>query len=153
MPYTEKGHLSVAELLETALEVGGADHHLRALQLPYNLAMGEALGLPSQFGPESEGAALLDSVLGTGTAVFAIAPLVQGRVVQQVELPQALVSAFPEARSNAQRALQFVRSSTGVTSAIVGMRREDHVTENLALTEHPPASREAIDSLYEDARR
>jgi aryl-alcohol dehydrogenase-like predicted oxidoreductase len=153
VPYTEKGHLSIAELLETALEVGGADHHLRALQLPYNLAMGEALGLPSQFGPGSEGTALLDSVLGTGTAVFAIAPLVQGRVVKPVELPESLLRAFPEARTNAQRALQFVRSSTGVTSAIVGMRRDDHVTENLALTEHPPATREVIDSLYEHARR
>jgi aryl-alcohol dehydrogenase-like predicted oxidoreductase len=151
VPYTEKGHLSIAELLETALEVGGADHHLRALQLPYNLAMGEAHGLPSQFAPESEGAALLEAVLGTGTAVFAVAPLVQGRVVQQVQLPEVLMRAFPEARTNAQRALQFVRSSTGVTSAIVGMRREDHVIENLALTEQPPASPEAIASLYEDS--
>ena len=150
VPYTEKGHLSIAELLETALEVGGADHHLRALQLPYNLAMGEAMGLPSQFGPESHGAAVLDSVCDTGTAVFAIAPLVQGRVVSG--LPESLVQAFPEAHSDPQRAIQFVRSSPGVTSAIVGMRREAHVVHNLELAQRPPASRETIESLYVDAR-
>lgn len=150
VPYTEKGHLSIAELLESALDVGGADHHLRALQLPYNLAMGEAMGLDSQFGPESHGAAILESIRDTGTAVFAIAPLVQGRVTQG--LPASLARAFPEARSDPQRALQFVRSSPGVTSAIVGMRREEHVVENLELARREPASLEVIESLYEAAR-
>ncbi len=150
VPYTEKGHLSIAELLDCALEVGGADHHLRALQLPYNLAMGEAMGQPSQFGPESRGAAILESVRDTGTAVFAIAPLVQGRVVSG--LPPLLVRAFPEARSDPQRAIQFVRSSPGVTSAIVGMRREAHVSHNMELAQRAPASLETIESLYVDAR-
>jgi aryl-alcohol dehydrogenase-like predicted oxidoreductase len=150
VPYTEKGHLSIAELLETALDVGGADHHLRAIQLPYNLAMGEAMGLDSQFGPESHGAAILDSIRDTGTAVFAIAPLVQGRVVRA--LPESLARAFPEAHSDPQRAIQFVRSSPGVTSAVVGMRREQHVVENLELAQRSPAPLEVIESLYEQAR-
>ena len=58
---------------------------------------------------------------------------------------------FP--RSDPQRAIQFVRSSPGVTSAIVGMRREEHVVENLELAQRGPAPLEVIESLYEDARR
>ena len=34
-----------------ALDVGGGDHHLRAVQLPYSLAVAEALRLDSQIGP------------------------------------------------------------------------------------------------------
>jgi len=147
MPYTEKGHLSISELFEVALEVGGADHHLRGLQLPYNVAMGEAMGLPSQFGPGSTGTALLESICDTGTAVFAIAPLVQGRATSG--LPRFLATAFPEATSDPQRALQFVRSSPGVTAAIVGMRQESHVAENLGLARNEPARLDVIESLYE----
>ena len=34
--------LSLPDLLRLAEEVGGKDHHFRAIQLPYNLAMPEA---------------------------------------------------------------------------------------------------------------
>jgi len=50
--------------------------------------------------------------------------------------------AFPEARSDAQCAIQFVRSTRNVTSAVVGMREPDHIRENLALTREPPADPE-----------
>ena len=39
LPHLERGHLAIAELLELALDVGGPDHHMRALQLPYSVAM------------------------------------------------------------------------------------------------------------------
>jgi aryl-alcohol dehydrogenase-like predicted oxidoreductase len=35
----EPGYLSLAELVDVAREVGGADHRFRVVQLPYNLAM------------------------------------------------------------------------------------------------------------------
>ena len=40
--YREPGELSLPELLAIAREVGGADHHFRAIQLPYNQAMPQA---------------------------------------------------------------------------------------------------------------
>ena len=40
--------LSLPELLRLAEEVGGKDHHFRAIQLPYNLAMPEALSARTQ---------------------------------------------------------------------------------------------------------
>jgi aryl-alcohol dehydrogenase-like predicted oxidoreductase len=39
--------------------------------------------------------------------------------------------------TDAQRALQFVRSAPGVGTALVGMSRLEHVEENLRLVEKP----------------
>jgi aryl-alcohol dehydrogenase-like predicted oxidoreductase len=150
LPYTERGHLSLAEVLDLALDVGGADHHLRGIQLPYSVGMGEALGLPSQFGPDGSAHALLDVVRDTGTAVFATVPLLRGRVVRG--LPGFLRQAFPGLRTDAQRSLEFVRSSPGITTAITGMRQLEHVDENLELAEREPASPELIERLFALAR-
>jgi aryl-alcohol dehydrogenase-like predicted oxidoreductase len=150
LPYTERGHLSLAEVLDLALDVGGADHHLRGIQLPYSVGMGEALGLPSQFGPDGSAQALLDVVRDTGTAVFATVPLLRGRAVRG--LPPFLRQAFPGLRTDAQRSLEFVRSSPGITTAVVGMRQLEHVDENLELAEREPASPEVIERLFALAR-
>lgn len=150
VPHLERGHLSLAELFELALEVGGPDHHLRAVQMPYSVAMSEALGYPSQLGPSVAVAAAFDVLRDTGTAVFAAAPLVRGRAVRG--LPEFLHRAFP-GLTDAQVALQFVRSTPGVTTALVGMRRLDHVDENLELCSVPPAGAGVIEALFERARR
>jgi aryl-alcohol dehydrogenase-like predicted oxidoreductase len=148
-PHTDPGHLSLLDLFQWALDVGGADHHLRAIQLPYSLAMAEALRLPSQLGPAGGIAAVLSALHGTGSLVLASAPLAQGRAFGR--LPDYLRECLPGARSDAQLCLQFARSSPGVTSAIVGMRDATHVEQNLALARVPVASAEAIEMIFKRA--
>ncbi|HTO54628.1 MAG TPA: aldo/keto reductase [Myxococcota bacterium] len=151
VPYGERGHVSMFELLEAAIEVGGADHHLRGIALPYSVGQGEARALASQFGPEARATNLFDTLRDTGTAVFTSGSLVQGRAARG--LPLFFRQAFPGLTSDAQRCLQFARSTPGVTTALVGMRSPEHVDENLALAEHEPAKAELIDALFERARR
>ncbi len=146
LPHTARGHLSRAECLELALDVGGPDHHLRAVQLPYSVAMGEAGGLPSQFGPGGR-APVLETLRDTGTAVFASVPLVRGRAVRG--LPDFVRDAFPDLGTDAQCALQFVRSTPGVTTVLVGMRQPGHIDENAALAQRAPADEKVIRSLFE----
>ncbi len=145
----DRGHLAIVELFQLALEVGGPDNHLRSVQLPYSVAMGEAQGLKSQFGPEGD-AAVLQSLLDTGTTVFATVPLVEGRAVRG--LPEFVREAFPGLRTDAQRCLQFARSAPGVTTALVGMRQTEHVDENTAVAEVEPAPPGVIEELFERAR-
>ena len=147
--HLERGHLAVVDLFQLALEVGGPDNHLRAVQLPYSLAMGEAQGLKSQFGPEGQ-TGVLQSLLDTGTTVFTTVPLVQGRAVRG--LPDFVREAFPELLSDAQRCLQFARSAPGVTTTLVGMRQTEHVAENLAVAEVEPAPAHLIEDLFRRAR-
>ncbi|MEM7413148.1 MAG: aldo/keto reductase [Myxococcota bacterium] len=150
-PHTERDHLAILDVFDWALEVGGGDHHLRYLQLPYSVAMSQAFRLDSQIGPEGHTAAVLETLRGTGTVVLASAPLVQGRVLGR--LPDSLTDAFPEAHSDAQRCLQFVRSTPQITSAVVGMREEPHVRENLALARETPAPAETLERLFKAAAR
>ncbi len=151
LPYWERGHLSILDVFQTAIDVGGPDHHLRGIALPYNVALGEAKGLESQFGPDSHASSLFDTLRDTGTAVFTSGPLVQGRATRG--LPQFFRQAFPGLATDAQRCLQFARSTPGVTTTLCAMRGPEHVEENLALCAHEPASDVAIDALFAAARK
>ena len=150
-PHTERGHLALLDVFEWALEVGGGDHHLRAVALPYSLAMAEALRLDSQLGPAGHAQAALATLRGTGTAILASAPLARGRALGR--LPGFVAESFPGCRSDAQRCLQFVRSTPEIASAVTGMRDPDHVEENLALARIPPVAPEAIEQLFKRAAR
>jgi aryl-alcohol dehydrogenase-like predicted oxidoreductase len=145
-PHTDRHHLAILDLFDWALEAGGADHHLRAIQLPYSVAMGEALRLQTQLVPPGGTDAILGALRNTGTLVLAAAPLVQGRALGH--LPRSIHEAFPGLASDAQRCLQFARSTPGVTTAVVGMREPDHIDENLALAATPPATPQTIQSLF-----
>src|SRR5205823_3964791 len=51
--------------------------------------------------------------------------------------------------SDAQAGIQFVRSAPGITTALVGMSHEAHVEENLELARVPPASADALLSVFD----
>jgi aryl-alcohol dehydrogenase-like predicted oxidoreductase len=149
VPHQERGHLSLVELFEIALEAGGGDHHFRALQLPFGIAAGEGAALASQLGPDGASRAVLELLAGTGTAVFASAPLYGGRVLGH--LPEWVRRAFPELRRDSDRCLQFARSTRHVTSAVVGMRSPDHVAHNCELLTIAPADPSVPEALFRRA--
>jgi aryl-alcohol dehydrogenase-like predicted oxidoreductase len=134
---SERGYLSLAKLVSAAIDAGGADHHFRVIQLPYNLAMTEALTSPNQSLPDRSEVSLLAAADAMGVAVCTSASLLQGQLTRR--LPEVLQTAFPGMESDAQRSIQFARSTPGVNVALVGMSSPDHVTHNLATLKHPPA--------------
>jgi predicted aldo/keto reductase-like oxidoreductase len=117
------------------------------VQLPYNLAMTEALTLKNQRMPSGDLQSLLAVAGEVGVDVFASAPILQGRLT--TGLPDLLEDAFPDLGNDAHRAIQFVRSTPGVTSAIVGMRQRRHVEENLPLAARAPATMDELLRLFE----
>jgi aryl-alcohol dehydrogenase-like predicted oxidoreductase len=122
-------HLSLVELVEAAQDAGGESHHFRAVQLPVNLAMTEAVRTPTQQLGDHV-VPLLEAAAELGVAVVASASLMQAQLARG--LPPALREAFPGLDTDAQRALAFVAGLPGVATALVGMRREEHVRENVA---------------------
>jgi aryl-alcohol dehydrogenase-like predicted oxidoreductase len=144
----DRGYLSLAELVSAATDAGGRDHHFRVIQLPYNLGMTEALTFRNQTLPGSNDVSLLAAADAMGVAVCASASLLQGQLTRR--LPEVLHSAFPEMESDAQRAIQFVRSTPGIGVALVGMSSATHVAHNLATLLHPPAST-ALMTLFKRA--
>ena len=128
VPPDHKQHLTLAELMAVARDVGGTTNHFRAVQLPVSLAMPEAARLPTQpLGRKL--VPLLEAADALGLGVVASAPLMQGRL--SVGLPQAMSELFPSCTSDAQRALRFASSLPGVATVLAGMRTVEHVRENL----------------------
>src|SRR5580700_3429483 len=137
--FRKKGALSLQRLAEIALEEGGPEHHFRFIQLPFNLNMVEAFVERPE--PVLEAAARL------GIAVVASATLLQTQVLEH--MPDAVSKALPGLATDAQRAIQFTRSTPGISVALVGMSRRAHVVENLGVASLPPAAREDYVRLYQ----
>ncbi len=129
-------HLSLEALVNTAYEVAGDDHHFAAVQLPINLAMSEAVRVPTQM-VKGQLRTVLEAASELGVSVVACAPLMHGKLAEG--LPDEVRAALPAAPTDAGRALNFVRTLPGVTSTVVGMRSLAHVEENVALLSAAPA--------------
>jgi len=138
-------HLSLSLLLSLSAEIAGEGHHFRAVQLPVNLVMPEAIAYPSQEGTPGRLPAL-EAAARRGIATFGSASILQGRLAQ--ELPEEIKAAFPQARSEAQRALQFSRSSPGMTTSLVGVSTPAHALEDFSLAKVPPAEPQVVLGLF-----
>ena len=125
-----KTHLSLQDLQTIAREVAGEGHHFRAVQMPINLAMPEAFREPTQeIGDKDTLVPALEAAKALGLTVVASASLMQAQLTK--DLPASVRELIPGQRTDAQRALAFVRSLPGVTTALVGTRSLQHLAENL----------------------
>ena len=124
-----RGHIALADLVRLAREIAGDAHHFGMIQLPINLAMPEAVRLPTQLLPDGKVVTVLDAARELGLGVAASATLMQSQLA--ANLPPAVRELFPTFATDAQRAVAFVRSLPRLTTALVGMKRQAHVEENL----------------------
>lgn len=129
VPPGDPGHLSLADLVTAATDVGGKDHNFRVIQLPINLAMMEAIRQPTQRLHGDRTVTVLEAAREFGLGVVASATLLQSRLASG--LPAQLRDVFPALTTDAQRALMFTRTIPGVNSALVGMKSMGHLDENL----------------------
>ncbi|MGB7437143.1 MAG: aldo/keto reductase [Candidatus Acidiferrum sp.] len=141
--------MQLEQLVAVAKEIAGDNHHFRFVQLPFNLAMTEALTLGNQT-QSSEQKTLMEAADALGITLIASASLLQGQVAQN--LPPFVAEAFG-LQNDAERALQFVRSAPGITTALVGMSRTAHVEANTRLIAEPPAGLEQFSKLFSRGER
>lgn len=145
VPPEHPEHLSMADVRSLAREVAGDLHHFRAVQLPVNLAMAHGVAYRSQQVDEGRRPAL-EAARSLGLAAFGSASLLQGRL--SGDLAEEVVECFPTLETSAQRALQFSRSSPGMTTALVGVSSPEHATEDFGLARIEPAPAERILGLF-----
>ena len=106
-------HHSFVRMIEIARQVGGDDHGFRFIQMPVNLAMPVSLLNETIDGEPMN---IAEAAARLGVTVIASGSMLQGRL-----------GVSPHS------AIQFVRSAPGITTALVGMSRVEHVDENLQL--------------------
>ncbi len=146
VPPDSREYHSLPRMVELAHEVGGESHGFRFIQLPYNLAMPEALSLPNQELAEGEVVSLLEAAAALGVTVVSSASILQGRVAQG--LPESIREPLGGLATDAQTAIQFVRSTPGITTALVGMSHREHVEENLQLARVGPVHPEDFNRIF-----
>ena len=145
VPARANGYHSLQRMVNLASEVGGESHGFRFIQLPFNLGMPEALTLANQT-VDGEPLSTLEAAQKLGVTVMSSASIFQGQVAR--DLPDDLRTSLGALPSDAQNAIQFVRSAPGVCTALVGMSRLEHVEDNLQLVAVEPLASEQFMSLF-----
>ena len=131
--------------MHAAEDAGGKGHHFRAIQLPFNLAMPEALAGRTQTW-DGKPSSVFEATLAANLAVFSSASIMQGHLGQG--LPPQVRRYFPALTTDAQCAIQFVRSTPGITCALVGMSRREHVEENLTTAKVAPLTAQEFRTMF-----
>jgi aryl-alcohol dehydrogenase-like predicted oxidoreductase len=122
-----RDYISLPASVEIAREVAGESHHFRFIQLPFNLAMPEAFGLANQT-LAKKNLSVLSAARQLGIAVIGSATLYQGRLAHS--LPSFIRQTLGM-KTDPENAIQFARSTPGLTTALIGMGNSIHVAANL----------------------
>jgi aryl-alcohol dehydrogenase-like predicted oxidoreductase len=138
----ESNYIDIHRLAAVATAIAGTRHRFRFLQLPFNLAMLEAFNRRQHTGRTS----LLQSAAQLGLTVVGSATVYQGRLTKG--LPDTLAAHFHGLHTDAQRAIQFSRSTPGIAVSLVGMSNPLHVAENLQIKNVPPLSERDYYAIY-----
>ncbi len=125
----ERDWLGLADLFALADSIAGTRHRFRAIEVPFNVRMPEAMSRANQ-PVAGELCSALEAARRLGLVTFVSGVLQQGK----------LARGGPDA---GPKALQLARSAPGVTSALVGMCNPAHVEQNvrvLAQARLPPGA-------------
>ena len=136
--------MQLAELVQIAQEIAGGRHRFRVVQLPFNLGMTEALTLGNQT-VAGRKRTITEAADELDITLIASASLLQGQVARN--LPEFVAEALG-LENDAARALQFVRSAPGITTALVGMSRPEHARANARLLGAPIATVGQFSKLF-----
>jgi len=136
--------MQLGEIVQIAQEIAGGRHHFRFVQLPFNLGMTEALTLGNQSVRGRE-RTVMEAASELDVTLIASASLLQGQVAKN--LPGFVAEALG-LQNDAERALQFVRSSPGISTALVGMSRVEHLKANARLVGLAPATVDQFSKLF-----
>jgi aryl-alcohol dehydrogenase-like predicted oxidoreductase len=140
----ERDYISLAALLEIARSEGGEQHHFRFLQMPFNLGMTEAFARANQL-LDGQPMSAIKLAARAGLAVVGSATLHQGQLIRN--LPDFVRQGLGMG-SDAANAIQFSRSTPGLTSSLIGMGSKEHVLANLKPALHPPTPPEQWAKLF-----
>jgi aryl-alcohol dehydrogenase-like predicted oxidoreductase len=150
---TDRRFLPLPFLMQTAREIGGEKHRFRFLQFPYNLGMLEAVIESNQFfeGERNGQEERLSLPLIAAARQYAMVAVGSAALHQRqllAQLPSVIKETLGHFETNAQYAIQFNRSTPGLTTTLVGMGSPAHVVENLAVTHTPTLEAQAFFRLF-----
>ena len=97
----------------------------------------------------TETVSLLEAARRLGLYIMASASVYQGQLTRN--LPPLIAEFLPGLGTDAQRALQYVRSTPGIGTALVGMKSVAHVDENAGVARQAPLAWTEFQRLFREA--
>ncbi len=146
----EDGHteyLGLDEVMKIAKEAGGASHHFKYLESPFNLGKPHAYHYSNQKGPDGKYYTLMQAAQGYGVNLLASSSLLQMNLFKGVFDERVTQTLGTSELTDIISALQFARSGS-VLSALFGAVNPKHVEDNLLLAYVPACGHEAVKSLF-----
>ncbi|HYR04003.1 MAG TPA: aldo/keto reductase [Nitrososphaerales archaeon] len=138
----EVEHVNLDDVVDVAKGVGGEEHGFRFVQLPFNVAMNEALTQRSQRIAD-EPLTAFEAAKRLGVGVFTSAPLSQARLLNHTRVPELL-------GSKALSLIQFARSAhPAVVAPLIGQKGPEHTKENLRIATIPPLDEPQFKETYQ----
>ena len=137
---TDPNYLNLESIIRMATKIGGKDHGMRFVQLPYNMYFDQALRSSTQT-VRGRAVSFLQAAKMLNVGVFTSVPFMQGKL-----LSEGVLSDFGFGTPSV-RSLQFIRSTPGVLAPLAGHKDPEHVAENLDIMNLPPLNESEFDSL------
>ncbi|WP_175987404.1 aldo/keto reductase [Bacillus sp. Marseille-Q1617] len=119
----EDGYISIEETVNTAKRVAGEAHHFKFIQFPLNKQMNKAIKNQNQR-VHGKWLTIIEAAQELGIHSTTSAPFNLGKVFDDGSDPQS--SLIDVARTN------------GVFSTMVGMKKVEHIKENIGVFKHNP---------------
>lgn len=126
-------------------------HGFRLVQLPFNQAQPEGFTRFNHATGHGNVASSLQAAFQLKVYVMASHTLGKGRFALQAAT--AVRSALPALANDAQRALQYNRSTPGLGTSLAGISTPAHLDDLLAVARMPPMPREDYLQLYQRAEQ
>jgi aryl-alcohol dehydrogenase-like predicted oxidoreductase len=137
----EVEHVNLEDVVEVAKSVGGEEHGFRFVQLPFNVAMNEALTQKNQRVAD-EPLTTFEASRRLGIGVFTSVPLSQGRLLSHTRVPEL-------EGSKALSLIQFARSAhPAVLAPLIGQKSPEHTKQNLRIAMTPPLDEKEFRETY-----
>lgn len=142
----QAGYISIAGAKALAKRAAGdKPDRFQCVQMPLSITMPEAIQRPTQWIGEATVPAVAAARI-LGLACVASGSIGQAKVP---EMNESLIKWLGEDfADDHQRALQFTRSASGLTSALVGMKQPAHVESNLQVQQSDPLPRSIFELMF-----
>lgn len=128
-------YICIEDVYDAAYRAGGANHHFKYLQLPFNIAKTHAYSVANQKMLDGAFYTPLQVASKLGLGVISSASLLQMHLFKKPFKPEVgyLLDSDTAFKSDVDLALQFVRSTRGIVSSLFSSKEPEHVRCNLSL--------------------
>ncbi|MBP1679825.1 MAG: Aldo keto red family protein [Proteobacteria bacterium] len=147
-------YIRLEDVYDVACKIGGANHHFKYIQLPFNIAKTHAYSVPNQKMSDGNYYTPLQVAHKLGLGVMSSSSLLQMHLFQKPFKPEIgyLLDSKMELQSDIQLALQFVRSTRGIVTSLFSSSKSEHVSSNLGIASIPATKSAKYNLLYKVER-